>query len=275
MVMTAAVFFELPIARWGLTVTISKTALFNPKIKLNLNLKMQKYETEIDLPKVNEVMNVESEMEYVFHLTSLTVPKLIVEPLTPVEVMPHLTFINAVVNPNDMKEMVHLQIAPYKFLSVSSDNRVVLSEVPVKWTVIRHGRTGAIITLYMPTVGYLSVDPITKAVILSPTTPTYWLVEHVSTEKFKLKTIITTMRRELPLNYVNKWSELLEFVNIFRKEQVVVKEMEHVYKMFDVSTLIGETFARETFANFANFGLFRESLSLECFQNGNSRKFIQ
>ena len=35
-------------------------------------------------------------------------------------------------------------------------------------------------------------------------------------------------------------------------------------------TLIGETFARETFANFANFGLFRES-----FQNGNSRKFIQ
>ena len=37
-------------------------------------------------------------------------------------------------------------------------------------------------------------------------------------------------------------------------------------------TLIGETFARETFAN---FGLFRESLSRESFQNGNSRKFIQ
>ena len=35
-------------------------------------------------------------------------------------------------------------------------------------------------------------------------------------------------------------------------------------------TLIGETFA-----NFANFGLFRESLSRESFQNGNSRKFIQ
>ena len=32
-------------------------------------------------------------------------------------------------------------------------------------------------------------------------------------------------------------------------------------------TLIGETFA--------NFGLFRESLSRESFQNGNSRKFIQ
>ena len=42
-----------------------------------------------------------------------------------------------------------------------------------------------------------------------------------------------------------------------------------------LDTLIGETFARETFANFANFGLFRESLSRESFQNGNSRKFIQ
>ena len=41
------------------------------------------------------------------------------------------------------------------------------------------------------------------------------------------------------------------------------------------STLIGETFARETFGNFANFGHFRESLSRESFQNGNSRKFIQ
>ena len=40
-------------------------------------------------------------------------------------------------------------------------------------------------------------------------------------------------------------------------------------------TLIGETFARETFANFANFGLFRGSLSRKSFQNGNSRKFIQ
>ena len=35
-------------------------------------------------------------------------------------------------------------------------------------------------------------------------------------------------------------------------------------------TLIGETFAK-----FANFCLFRESLSRESFQNGNSRKFIQ
>ena len=41
------------------------------------------------------------------------------------------------------------------------------------------------------------------------------------------------------------------------------------------NTLIGETFTRETFANFANFHLFRESLSCESFQNGNSRKFIQ
>ena len=38
-----------------------------------------------------------------------------------------------------------------------------------------------------------------------------------------------------------------------------------------MSTLIGETFARETFAN---FGLFRESLSREFFHIVNSRKFI-
>ena len=31
----------------------------------------------------------------------------------------------------------------------------------------------------------------------------------------------------------------------------------------------------KTFANFANFGLFRESLSRESFPNGISRKFIQ
>jgi len=31
-------------------------------------------------------------------------------------------------------------------------------------------------------------------------------------------------------------------------------------------TLFGETFARETFANFANFGLLRESLSREKFE---------
>ena len=40
---------------------------------------------------------------------------------------------------------------------------------------------------------------------------------------------------------------------------------------FLVITLIGETFARETFVN---FGLFRKSLSRESFENGNSRKFI-
>ena len=33
-----------------------------------------------------------------------------------------------------------------------------------------------------------------------------------------------------------------------------------------MSALFGETFARETFANFANFGLFRESLTREKFE---------
>ena len=39
-------------------------------------------------------------------------------------------------------------------------------------------------------------------------------------------------------------------------------------------TLSGETFARETFANFANFGLFRESLTREKFEIIHSRKFV-
>ena len=39
-------------------------------------------------------------------------------------------------------------------------------------------------------------------------------------------------------------------------------------------TLFGETFARETFANFANLTPFRESLCREKFKIAHSRKFI-
>ena len=45
-------------------------------------------------------------------------------------------------------------------------------------------------------------------------------------------------------------------------------------KLFKSNTLIVETFARETFANFAILGLFRESLSREKFEIVHSRKFI-
>ena len=40
------------------------------------------------------------------------------------------------------------------------------------------------------------------------------------------------------------------------------------------STLNGETFAGETFANFANFGLFRENLTREKFEIIHLRKFV-
>ena len=39
-------------------------------------------------------------------------------------------------------------------------------------------------------------------------------------------------------------------------------------------TLIVETFARQTFANFVDFGLFRKSLSREIFENSDSRKLV-
>ena len=43
---------------------------------------------------------------------------------------------------------------------------------------------------------------------------------------------------------------------------------------FNHTTLIGKTFARETFAIFANFRQFRERLSRESFQNFNSRLYL-
>ena len=37
---------------------------------------------------------------------------------------------------------------------------------------------------------------------------------------------------------------------------------------------MAETFARQTLANFANFGIYRESFSCKIFENSNSRKFV-
>ena len=56
----------------------------------------------------------------------------------------------------------------------------------------------------------------------------------------------------------------------YQKQLYEIKIKINATSFQDLNTLIGETFA-----SFANFGLFRESLSRESFLNGNSRKFIQ
>jgi len=229
-VMKASAHFELPIAKWGLTLTFSTVSKVKARVQLHLNLKTQRYQTEIDLPKVKEVMKTESEFEHFLDL--LTTPKRIKEPITPVEVMPHLKFIKSIPSLRDTAEEVRLQVAPGKFLSTISKN-VVISETPVKWTVIRHGKTGLIITLYLPEVGFLYVHPKTKTITISPSTPTYWLAEYVTMETFKLKTLLPTMTNELPSNFIGKLPELFEFISIFRKQEIVIEGMEDVYSMVE------------------------------------------
>lgn len=232
-------FFETPVTRWGLQVSKHLNFTFNTKLDLHVDLKAGKYTTDFEVPNVEDLASIDTEAEHFVYLEENESGKglFYIQSIVPEEAIHHLEFLHNESTPLDRKAFVFLKIDASNYLRVR-DGRVIVSPTRQEWTVIKHGHNGRFITLFVPKVGYLRVDPKTKELVVSPSEPTYWMQNFTSESELILSTLVPTFGkapREGPTE-----EDIIKidcFVRDFQGEGVEIKEMTTFYKMYNVSLL--------------------------------------
>ena len=214
---------ETPVVQAGIRHIRHISTMVNTKAKLIVNPQTMKITSDLEMPKLPEVMTTEGRTNLFVHKRLGNKPFRKVVPTWMEDVLPQLEIIGKNKTTEDFQYKTTLKIGNRYITVDETTKKVVLGDQPTKWIVIPAINNRTVITLRHPTLGYVYIKD--NELCISRTKRSHFFIENHSIG-LRLKALVPINFTSVPEDLTRIQTPVMELVRMLQRNQIAPEIVE-------------------------------------------------